>query len=181
MFGEEPPAQVWVDPRLTVRRSVIDGDGLFATDDIVAGTIVLRLGGRIVSTAELDEFIAATYADASAAYVDTITVDDDRHLVFPPGTAAHFVNHCCEPNLWHVGPYAVSARRDIRSGEEVTVDYGSNSGAPGFVMVCCCGSHVCRGEVSSNDWRIPELQARYRGHWVPALEDRISGLRRRSG
>ena len=29
------------------------------------------------------------------------------------------------------------------------------------------------GEVTSADWRQVELQERYRGHWMPALQERI--------
>jgi hypothetical protein len=67
----------------------------------------------------------------------------------------------------------VVARRDIRAGEELTVDYATSSGAPGFRMTCTCGSPICRNEISSEDFAIVELQGRYRGHWVPALERRI--------
>ena len=81
----------------------------------------------------------------------------------------HYGNHCCDPNLWHVGPYEIAARRDITAGEEATIDYGTESGAPGWTMPCRCGSVLCRGEVSGDDWRRPELRERYGDHWVPAL------------
>ena len=58
----------------------------------------------MVSSAELDSLIAAAHADQAAAYVDTLTVDDDLHLVLPSGTSVHFVNHSCDPTLWHVSP-----------------------------------------------------------------------------
>lgn len=93
-----------------------------------------------------------------------------------PGTAAHWCNHSCDPNLWHVGPYEIAARRPIGAGEELTVDYATNSGASGFRMRCRCGSPRCRGEITSDDWQRPDLQARYRGHWTPALQARIDGL-----
>ena len=32
-----------------------------------------------------------------------------------------------------------------------------------------CGSPLCRGVVTGEDWRRPELQARYGDHWIPAL------------
>jgi SET domain-containing protein len=171
---EEPTRDVWVHGGVTVGRSAIDGDGLFATDDLVAATPVIRLAGRLVTSAELAELIAASDADAAAAYLDTITIYEDAHLVIPPASIVHFVNHCCDPNLWHVGPYEIAARRDVIAGEELTVDYGTNSGADGFSMACTCGSSLCRGQVSSDDWRRRELQDRYRGHWVPALHRRIS-------
>lgn len=136
----------------------------------------MRLGGRLVSSADLRALIDAAAADPGHGYVDTITVDDDRHLVMPPRSVAHFANHSCDPTLWHVGPYELATRRDVRAGEELTVDYGTNSGAAGFVMDCRCGSPGCRTRVTSDDWRRPELQARYDGHWTPGLQSRIDHL-----
>lgn len=163
--GDDPPASVWAHPDVTVEPSPIEGRGLFAAGDLPEGTLVLRLGGRVVRSAELARRIAA--ADAGRApYVDTITVGDDRHLVLPAGSAAHFANHSCDPNLWHDGPYRLVARRAVAVGEELTVDYGTDSGAEGFVMACACGSALCRGRVTGDDWRRPELQARYAGHYA---------------
>jgi uncharacterized protein len=174
----EPPEQLWVHPALRVGPSGIAGQGLFATDDIAAGTLLIRLTGRLVDSAELADLIAAAVADPGAPYVDTLTVADDVHLVLPSGTMAHFGNHSCDPTIWHLGPYELGARCDVAAGEELTVDYGTSSGEPGFVMACTCGSPLCRGTVTGEDWRRPELQARYLGHWVPALAGRIDALSR---
>lgn len=165
-----PPSDVWLDPRLAVRVSSIEGHGLFATELVPAGTVVVRFGGRLVDSATLDALIAAADADPSGAYVDTITIDDDAHLVLPTGTDVHFGNHSCDPSMWHVGPYEVATRRDLHEGDEATVDYATDSGADGFAMTCNCGSPICRGSVTSDDWRQPALQQRYDGHWVPAMQ-----------
>jgi SET domain-containing protein len=173
MTPRSTPADVWSDDRVVVGPSSISGSGLFASADIDEGTVVLRLGGRLVSTAALADLIAAADADPDAPYVDAITVDEDRHLVLPPSTVAHFANHSCDPSLWHVGPYELATRRDVSAGGELTVDYGTSSGAEGFVMPCRCGSRICRERVTSDDWRRPELRVRYAGHWTPALQRRI--------
>ena len=172
-----PAPDVWVHPNVALGASRIEGTGLFTTEPIPAGTLVIRLGGRLVSTAELNDLIASADADSEAAYIDSTTVDDDAHLVLPPGTLAHFANHSCDPNLWLNGPYEVVARRDVAAGDELTIDYGTISGAPGFRMNCACGSPRCRGAVSSDDYAIAVLQDRYRGHWVPALERRVNRAR----
>jgi uncharacterized protein len=166
-----PSAQPWIDESIVVGASEISGRGLFATSRIEAGRVVVRLGGRLVSTTQLADMIAA-----SETYVDTLTVYEDRHLVLPPGTAVHFGNHSCDPTLWHVGPYEIATRRQIRDGEELTFDYGTQSGAPGFSMPCSCGTPRCRRLVTSEDWRLPSLQVPYEGHWTPALAARIRSL-----
>ncbi len=171
-----PPVDVWFDERLAVRDSVIAGRGLFFTGDVPAGTNVLRLGGRLVSSAELDALIRRAETDATQPYVDTITVYDDAHLVLPPRTQIHFGNHSCDPTLWLVGPYEIATRIDVTAGDEATLDYATISGANGFTMKCRCGTAACRREVTSADWTRADLQERYRGHWVPALQRRIAAI-----
>jgi SET domain-containing protein len=143
-----PPPGVWVDPRVEVRGSTIEGRGLFAGEAIEAGDVVIELGGRIVDSAELDRLIAE-----GTSYVDSMTVDVDRHLVLPAGSVAHFGNHSCEPNLDLGGPYRLVARRAVAAGEELTVDYGTISGADGFSMECRCGAASCRGVITNDRWR----------------------------
>jgi hypothetical protein len=173
MTSLSPPSDVWVSPRVIVSESPIEGRGLFAAEPIALGTRVIQLGGRLVDSGELNALIDAAN-QGKAAYADTIAIDQDVHLVLPPATLAHFGNHSCEPNLWHDGPFDLVARRDISASEELTLDYGTNSGADGFTMQCDCGDPHCRGQVTSEDWRLPDLQHRYEGHWTPALQRRIS-------
>jgi hypothetical protein len=175
-MADGPPETTWVHPQIVVKDSNIEGKGLFAREDLPAGEIVLRLGGGLVSTNELGRLIETANADPSHSYVDTLTVDEDTHLVLPPGTLVHFGNHSCDPNMWHVGPYEISTRRAVEGGEELTIDYGTQSGAAGFSMACSCGSPLCRGRVTDDDWRLPALRARYQHHWVPALEARIAAV-----
>ena len=170
-----PPERLWHYEQLAIQESAIEGNGLFATEDLPSNMVVIRLAGRLVSAPELASLIGEENADPSAAYVDTLTIYEDVHLMLPPATLVHFGNHSCDPNMWHVGPYEIATRRPVAAGEELTVDYGTQSGASGFSMTCDCGSPRCRRVISSNDWRLPYLQERYRNHWVPALEERISG------
>jgi uncharacterized protein len=100
----------WLHPDVEVRRSAIEGSGLFTVRPIPAGTVLARLTGRLVSTAELQRVLAA-----ATEYVDTIGVDDDQHLILPPGQPIHFGNHSCDPTMWHVDAYTLAARRDLPS------------------------------------------------------------------
>jgi hypothetical protein len=145
----------------------------FARRTIAPGVIVSRLGGRLVTGRELQQIFCESAHLPDHPYVDAITVDDDLHLVLPPGQPSHYGNHSCDPNLWWDDAYTLVARRLIEAGEEVTNDYATSTGTATFAMTCSCGSSLCRGVVTGDDWRLPELQARYRDHWIPALLARI--------
>jgi hypothetical protein len=150
----------WLHPDIEVRRSAIEGSGLFATGPIPAGTVVARLGGRLVSTAELRRLL-----DPATEYVDSIAVDDDQHLVLPPGQPIHFGNHSCDPSMWHVDAYTLAARRDLAVGDELTVDYASQTTESAFRMDCRCGAVSCRGVITGDDWRRVDFE----GHAVPTV------------
>lgn len=167
-MGSLPPAEPWVHSALSVGVSLIEGRGLFAVEPVPAGVTVEVFGGRLVTDAEL----VAVFA-ASSEYVDTLSVDVDLNLVLPGRTPAGFGNHCCDPNLWWGGDYSLITRRPLRVGDEATLDYGTITDASDFTMACSCGTSVCRGEVTGQDWRRTDLQDRYRSHWVPALQRRI--------
>ncbi|MFB4272607.1 SET domain-containing protein [Nonomuraea sp. GTA35] len=162
---EDPEPGCRLHPDLEVRPSPIAGEGLFATAAIPAGTVVSRMGGRLVTW----DHLQSLFADPAVPYVDTITVTAGLHLVLPPGSPIGKANHSCDPNLWWTGPYTLAARRDLGPGEEVTSDYATSTADPGFVLDCRCATPLCRGRVTGADWRRPELRERYGDHWVPAL------------
>jgi hypothetical protein len=70
------------------------------------------------------------------------------------------------------------ARRDIAQDEELTADYAMWEADENHVMrwACVCGSPRCRGRVTGQDWRLPELPQRYRGHFSPLINQRIARL-----
>ena len=70
-----------------------------------------------------------------------------------------------------------TAWRDIQAGEEITTDLAYCEASPNYLIEPCnCGSRLCRGRMTGNDWRIPELQQRYRGYFTPHIERLIEGL-----
>lgn len=72
------------------------------------------------------------------------------------------INHSCEPNAWLEG-LDVVARRAIRSGEEITMDYVTfmNEAMPSFE--CFCGSSHCRGTIRGDDY-LADFVDRYGDH-----------------
>jgi RimJ/RimL family protein N-acetyltransferase len=163
----------WLHPAVVVRESTIDGRGLFATEPLAEGTVVVRLRGRHVTSEELAQLFADAAGQPDAPYIDTIAIDEDLHLVLAPGQAIHYGNHSCDPSLWHGDAYTLVARRDIAAGDEVTVDYATQTTQRGFRMPCRCAAADCRGAVSGDDWRSPQWQHRYGKHVVPAVARRM--------
>jgi hypothetical protein len=90
--------------------------------------------------------------------------------VLPPNTPVHYGNHSCDPTMWHVDQLAIATRHPVEAAAELTVDYATQSGVGGWSMTCACGTALCRRLVTAEDWRRPELQERYAGHWLTVTE-----------
>jgi hypothetical protein len=159
----------WLDPHVTIARSVIEGMGLFATSSILEDEVVIINGGRIVSDDELRVIIEGTMGTYSA-----LAIADGASLLQEEADIGRYGNHSCDPNLWLADEVTLIARRDIAAREELTTDYATMTGFEDWSMECHCGTEFCRGVVTGADWRLPALQARYRGHFSPFLNERIA-------
>eukprot|EP01087_Luapelamoeba_hula_P008221 TRINITY_DN2044_c0_g1_i4.p1 TRINITY_DN2044_c0_g1~~TRINITY_DN2044_c0_g1_i4.p1 ORF type:complete len:114 (-),score=24.57 TRINITY_DN2044_c0_g1_i4:92-433(-) len=82
-------------------------------------------------------------------------------------------NHSCEPNVWFIGQDVIAARRDIKKGEELYYDYATSESNDFMRLTCMCGEATCRREISGKDYRLPAVQERYRGHFMPYLQRKI--------
>lgn len=107
-----------------------------------------------------------------------IQIEDDLYIA--PASAEEVeanilcLNHCCEPNVGVGGQITFVAMCDIPAGVELTIDYAMIDGDPAEQMVCACGVKACRRIITGNDWRLPELQQRYAGHFSRYLYERFT-------
>jgi hypothetical protein len=124
---------------------------------------VLVLGGTVIDDAELAR-LPRHSSLAVAEGVNLLQADDDP---------ARYGNHSCDPNLWLADEVTLVTRRPVSEGEELTVDYATMTVAP-WRMECRCGSPGCRGLVTGDDWRRPDLQERYAGRFSPFINARIA-------
>lgn len=163
----------FLSPKVVLRPSPLAGKGLFAVELIMRGELVLMY------STEKGEFVPTerALAFASEAFDYGIQVDDDLFLSAMDMSEledAEFVNHSCEPNCGIDGSVRLVAMRDIMAGEEITFDYAMSESA-GYRMACACGAPSCRKVVTGEDWKRPELQERYRGHFSEYLKRRMPG------
>ena len=70
-----------------------------------------------------------------------------------------------------------AARRRIAPNDELTADYALWLYNVAWMLdPCRCGSPLCRRRITAHDWRLPEVQARYAGHFTPFLNGKIASL-----
>ncbi len=155
------------DDTVTGQRRVV------STHPIPTGHRIAEFGGVVLDGAALH---AASTSTALGRI--TLQIDEDAFLVSTVESPADWINHSCDPNAGLRGQVALVALRPIREGEEITFDYATSDGSPYDEFDCACGGEQCRTRVRGDDWRRPELWARYHGHFSPYLERRIDALQR---
>ena len=137
-----------VDPkharfRLKLRVSKIHRWGVYAAEPIPSRHKVIEYTGERISRRE-----TLRRGQAELTYLFTLdpywTLDGSVG-----GSGAEYINHSCDPNLYSCnfkGHILYMSKREIRRGEELTVDYRfSKKIEP---VPCLCGSPKCRGTIN---------------------------------
>jgi len=170
MHYQSEPLTMWIDRRLVLRKSAIQGVGTFAIEPIPVGQLLILTTGGLVLPPQDRQSEKVELADE--LYNDEV-LPDSRSIITPK-VFHYYVNHCCTPNAFDVSRSPNSthyiACRDIQAHEEITTDYGT-IGA--IIEQCQCTSPLCRGQVTPDDWQLPELQQRYRGYFPWYMEQKI--------
>lgn len=149
--------------KYSVRDSKIHGTGVFAEEDIKKGTKILEYLGEKVSKEEGNkrEQEQLKKAKHGSGQVYLFELDEESDIDGDvPYNDARFVNHSCDPNceveikdghIWFV------AIRDIKNGEELSIDYGFDLEYFGQYL-CKCGAKNCVGFIVGKDhWdKIPK-------------------------
>ena len=140
-----------------VRPSRIEGLGIFAAHAFRAGERIRHINVLREVTPE------QPIRDDLGERLDHCSYPDGKVLLL--GFPDRHVNHSCDPNaheLFEGTSSYIVARRDIASGDEITLDYNINI-ANGTSWACRCGAARCRGLVVGDFFLLPkEWQREYR-------------------
>lgn len=79
---------------------------------------------------------------------------------------SRYLNHSCNPSAGIKGSVTVVALKDIKKGEEVSIDYSITEGDKFWYMNCRCGSKDCLGRVRSVQF-LPEKKYKKYLPYIP--------------
>ena len=164
--------------------SKIEGRGLFSKEQIKEGTVVAFKGGRVVNEAKIREMTTQGILHGShqqvgpdAFLVGLTPEEEDQNLVW--------YNHSCDPNaIVLIGegiPVSVLiVKRDIKEGEEITVDYSVSHTSNTHRFLCHCGGSNCRVIIQPHyDFADREFQEQHKGEFPDYIQryiDHINNL-----
>jgi SET domain-containing protein len=143
-------------PKIEVRRSKVQGRGVFAAEPIEKGTRIIEYTGERIGHVEASR----RYDDETMQRHHTFLFTVSSRTVLDAavgGNEARFINHSCDPNCEAIierSRVYIYARRDIPAGAELFYDYWyhvdesySLADLKRFYP-CYCGSPKCRGTIA---------------------------------
>jgi SET domain-containing protein len=141
---------------LVVRRSRIQGRGVYASREIGEGERIIEYTGRRISNAEAD---ARNDDEAKRRHHTFLFAVDDEVVIDAShgGNESRFINHSCDPNCESVtirGRVYIHALRDIPAGEELVYDYWYVTDSDYTldelrrIYPCRCRGPSCRGTLA---------------------------------
>ena len=131
-------------PGLAIRKSTINGQGCFATIPFKRGRKIAEYAGELINDLEAQKRARKRRILRICDIDGRFSIDGSRG-----GNGTHYINHCCEPNAYMrtlYGHVLFFALRDIRVGEEITIDYEQTL-HPNSKR-CFCGAKNCRGTIN---------------------------------
>lgn len=140
-----------VDPKsacfdLILRPSKIHRWGIYAGEFIPKRRKVIEYTGERISRRETKK-----RAGADLNYI--FTLDSYWSLDGSVGgSGAEYINHSCDPNCYAWicnGHILYMSARDIKKGEELTIDYHFDKDVE--KVPCSCGARTCRGTINLVD------------------------------
>ena len=128
--------------RIVVRDSQINGRGVFATGLLPKRRKLGEISGQLVRLRQARQVVERCSKIYFIELSRRLALDCSR------GNAFKHLNHSCQPNCYlriFLNRVEVYTMKTIRSGTELTVNYGVTPHVGG--MVCSCGTASCVGRL----------------------------------
>jgi len=170
----------YIIKKAEVRNSSISGKGVFAKELIKKGEIISVWGGEVITEEELTKFYQNDFKDVynyATPIADGFYLVSDRKKRFLEDD--DYFNHSCQPNAGIKGHLVMVAMRDIKPGEEITYDYAMTDVGLNYKFRCKCGKRNCRKIITSEDWKDPKLQRKYRNFFSWFVKEKIRQLKKK--
>lgn len=151
--------------------------GVFAGEDMQPGDIIQPIKGEA-------RFLTVTNKEESLSYPNWIGIGENKWI--DPDYPNQYLNHSCNPNAGvrgqitiddnqtAKGQYEIVALKNIKEGEEITIDYSIIEGDDLWEMECRCGAKNCRKVIRSVHTIPPQQFKKY----LPYVPDYFQKLYR---
>ncbi|HEV7449228.1 MAG TPA: SET domain-containing protein-lysine N-methyltransferase [Candidatus Paceibacterota bacterium] len=157
-------------------------EGLYDIEDNVETKETGRYGKSLFAMRDFkkDEIVFVAFGPV-VNMVTNYAIPIGRSLFIEPripkGNLCQYICHSCEPNLGIKNRTSFVAMKDIRRGEEVTINYGMmgyeyGDELPEEDRICKCGTPTCTGLLGCYKNFTDEEKQRYAGYISDYLLER---------
>ena len=153
---------------------------MFACEPLAAGELVAVWGGKIYTTAEVEEIskVAPQFATHPITIYPGYSLGSEDLFGFDD---TEYFNHSCRPNVGIKGSVILVARDSIEAGEELTFDYDTTETEVLAPFQCACSAPDCRGWIDGSAWKDPAWARRNAGFLAWHVEESIRRAQERNG
>ena len=129
--------------KVYVAKTENTGKGLFAKTDIKKNEAIFSVQGRIIK--ESKYYAGSSYKTGPR----WLTIGKNTWISPLRSNPWWFINHSCKPNAGLRGKVTVVAMKNIKKGNEITIDYSITEDDPFWQMKCECSHNNCRKAIRS--------------------------------
>ncbi len=137
---------------IEVKKSKIDGNGLFVNRNVKRGQFVSFLKGKVCKKENQSK---------EDSLDNPCWVGVGKNEWLDPAYPFKFINHSCNPSVGIRGRVTLVALRDMKPGDEITFDYSITEIDPNWYMNCKCGEKNCRKKIRSIQYLPKKILKRY--------------------
>lgn len=141
---------------LIIKQTKNNGKGVFAERNFDKGEEIFQFIGSIIYGNE--NIIPDSYLDNHC-----IQISKDSYISTFSGPG-NFINHSCYPNGGFKiknNKALIAAIRDIKIGEEITLDYSTSMAEDRYEIDCHCDSKNCRKRIKDFKYLPKNVQNKY--------------------
>lgn len=117
-----------------IGKSNIRGKGIFLDRNIRKDELIFMFLGKEITFTSGEWFHGPNWLQIGYA----------KWIEPRPGSAGNYLNHSCSPTAGVLGRNKIVAMRNLKKGEEVTIDYALSETYPLWHMKCSCRANNCR-------------------------------------
>jgi len=146
------------------------GKGIFALKDFKEGEFILEITGEVIETEHPEE-----YPEEITEHWAPLGKEGNKYRFIKPESPWMYMNHSCDSNAGIINDRKLVAARDIKKGEEITIDYSAMDiesvtfGKKQLSMECKCCSKNCRKIIKTFDQLDKKDQDRLKKFLSPYL------------
>ena len=149
--------------RFEIRKSEIGGNGVFTLGRMKKNQKGFKFADRIIK-------INHKPGCHCRVCCRCINIKDNLWLYPYKNSCGWNLNHSCNPNSFSKGKF-IYAFRNIKSGEEITIDYSTTNIDKKWKMNCHCKSKNCRKVIRSVQFLPRGIFRKYEKFMQPFIRD----------